>query len=512
MRALKKENTEPENLAIGQVSKELRFLQRHSEYISEIDRILRELRLTLTLIRTVAKNSLHEEIGVTRHDMVIYFQGVFLNLVHQTKDRIVQLVHLITENEIPMKPTKEKDISVSQLLKNKKETLEKIGIYSEIADWDQDNSVGAIPVALRKRTDYHHRISSLRYNSDYLNLGFTEIASTPQFQESLSDYGKKRVEKMKQDSTKNLLSDAENKAEHTLKTIENNIETISGKLIKYFDIPVDQQEVANIVNENSQMDDSFKVKNFSSFHKIPEYHKKKLEQFISEVKNKFAEIIKTIYLVGSLGRDDYEETFSDINIYVVFEDAKYSRDNMELVLNAIPYGQELDLRMFNTTHFLAPTAKKYRFIVKADGLLLLGEDLLAQERLPNAGLLTSFILNEDIIDDLNRALKWIENNPEATPMAISKKSRKTAKRIIDFLYGIVMSNKPQYTSSRNERVAKMKEAHPENEETIDTIVGVSKYGVGEVESYKNLIEGFRHIAEKNIDKMSKVKKALEETV
>lgn len=44
-RSLQKENSEPENIAIGQISKELRFLQRQSEYASEIERVLKELRL-----------------------------------------------------------------------------------------------------------------------------------------------------------------------------------------------------------------------------------------------------------------------------------------------------------------------------------------------------------------------------------------------------------------------------------------------------------------------------------
>ena len=169
MRSLKKENGEPENIAVGQVSKELRFLQRQSEYIAEIERILRELRLTIKIIQKILRGTLNEETGSSKHDLIIYFQGIFLSLVHQAKDRMLQLVHLMTETAIPKKPTIENDITIASLLKNKADSINKIGIRDAIEEWGQENQNRKIAGALRKRSQYHHRISGLRDNNDYLN-------------------------------------------------------------------------------------------------------------------------------------------------------------------------------------------------------------------------------------------------------------------------------------------------------------------------------------------------------
>ena len=50
-RSLQEENKEPENITIGQVSKKLRFFQRQSEYVSEIER--RTIPLLLLEIKII---------------------------------------------------------------------------------------------------------------------------------------------------------------------------------------------------------------------------------------------------------------------------------------------------------------------------------------------------------------------------------------------------------------------------------------------------------------------------
>src|SRR3989344_476409 len=103
----------------------------------------------------------------------------------------------------------------------------------------------------------------------------------------------------------------------------------------------------------------------------------------------------------------------------------------------------------------------------------------------------------------------MNENPRATPLDISKKSRRLAKRFIDFIYGVVMSNKPQYTSSRAERVERINEMYPENQTMLETLMGVSRYGVGEFASFKNMVEGFRSKAEMNLKKMQEVRTHIE---
>jgi len=171
----------------------------------------------------------------------------------------------------------------------------------------------------------------------------------------------------------------------------------------------------------------------------------------------------------------------------------------------------LSLRVFSKKEFFSEKSKKFRVIAKADGILLYGTDLLKDEKLPKAGLLLALILSDNILEILDTAKKWIEENMLASPIEISKKSKRLVKRLIDFIYGVVMANKPQYTASRKERVEKILEMYPENKHMIETLLNVSRYGVGESESFKNIVEGFRSKAEVNLKKMQNVKNHIEKT-
>jgi len=495
-RSIKKENSEPENIASGQVSKELRFLQRQSQYVTEIERVLKELQLTVSLIGECRVCVVSGR--TSRQDLLAYYQGVFLTLVHQMKDKIMQLVHLMTEEIIPEKPSVEKDISVSDLLQRKIKKIQDIRIEEEIKQWEQENPTSKIAVVLRKRTHYHHRVSGLKYDDDFLKLNFTDIVSQPDFQQNLTIYRKERIEKIRIESMERLFSGASSKAEDTLKEIEENIEKISNALVTHFNLPISQEELEKIINNQNKMLESFDIVNRNSVDKIPEPFKKIIDASVKKTCEKYKDQISAIYLVGSLGRGEYEEGYSDINLYIVF--------NVDDVPAEISKEEdEFNLKVFTEARFMSEQATKYRVIAKADGILLYGTDLTKNEKLPKAGLLLALILNDDILETLNVAEKWMEENPTASPLEISKKSRRLAKRIIDFIYGVIMSNKPQYTASRKERVEKINEMYPENRDMTETLMGISRYGVGEFESFKNTIEGFRPKAEENLKRMQDVK-------
>lgn len=511
MRSIQQENSEPENIAIGQVSKKLRYLQRHSQYVSEIERVLKELRLTVSLIAEAKQSKINESLGVSKQEVLVYYQGIFLTLVHQIKDKVVQLLNLMTEEGIPDKPTEEKDVSVSVLLRNKEEVIRKIGIEAEVREWEQENPTSKIAVALRKRTPYHHRVSGLQRNPDFLNLGFTDLAIHPEFQEKLSEYGKQQIEKMRAESTARLFADAETKAKNTLVAIEENIEKVSLALVHYFKLPVAEEEATQIIDGYTKMLEGFDVNNVSSLEKVSEHHKRFLETFITDVDKELPGVIEAVYLVGSLSRGEYEEDYSDVNLYIILSGDKLPEEIVEVekVQKLTPHSRNLDIKFFSKRGFQSEKSRKYRMIVQADGVLLYGTDLVRGEKMPNAGLFMSLTLNEDILNVIDEAEKWMQENPDATALEISRRSRKIAKRILDFFYGVVVSNKPQYTSSRAERIVRMNEMYPQNRETIETLVGVSRYGVGELESFKNLLEGFRPKAEKILAHMLEVKKGID---
>lgn len=498
-RSVQKENSEPENIAIDQVSKELRFLQRQSQYVTEIERVLKELRLTVLLIKGCRTVELPT--GVLRQELLAYYQGNFLTLVHQMKDKVLQIVHLITETTIPEKPSIEKDISISDLLQKKQKALQEIGIEEDIKQWEQENPTSGIAVALRKRTHHHHRVSGLRYDKDFLNLGFTDIATQPSFQESLSNYGKEHIEKIRLESTERLFSGALTKTEDTLKAIEENIEHISDALVVHFKLPISQEEAREIIIKQTEMLSSFEVVNRCSIDKVPEPHKSILNDLVAKMRENYKDQIVAVYLVGSLGRGEYEEGYSDMNLYVIL-------NAEEQVGSALREDFIFSMRVFTQKQFLSEESGKYRIIAKADGILLDGSDLVKDEKLPKAGLMLALILNDDIIETLDKAKKWMAENPTATEMQISRKSRRLAKRLIDFMYAVAMANKPQYTASRKERVESILQAFPDKK-VVDTLMGVSRYGVGEFTSFEAMIEGFRPRAEMNLKKMQDVRDHIE---
>jgi predicted nucleotidyltransferase len=425
---------------------------------------------------------------------------VFFALVHQIKDKLIQLIHLITEEIVPEKPAIERDISVSNLLRRKTKQLQKMKIENDIEQWKQDNKNSKIAVVLRKRTQHHHRISRLKYDKDYLNLGLTNIATQPSFRDQLSDYGKEQMDKMKIESTERLFSSAILKSEDAMNEIEGNIDRIAAALVACFKLPTSQEESADIINEHSKMLRSFNVKNRCSIDKVIKPYKSMLDELVSKVQIEYKEVV-AIYLVGSLGRGEYEEGYSDVNVYIILNSGnkKAQTGKKDFMFN---------LRIFSKAWFMADSSKKYRIIAKADGLLLFGKDLVKNEK-PKASLLLALTLNEDILDVIDEAIRWMNENPHATQLNISKKSRCLAKRFIDFIYGVVMSNKPQYTSNRAERIERINEMYPENKQMLETLMGISRYGVKGFESLKNMIEGFRPKAEINLKKMQEVRTSIE---
>lgn len=499
LRSFQKENGEPENVVLGQISKELGFLQRQSQYAGEIERVLKELSLTVTLIKGCQTVVVPE--GTTRQELLAYYQGNFFTLVHQMKDKVLHLVNLMTETVIPEEPSMEKkDISVTDLFKNKELILDTIGIKDAIKEWEQDNPTSWIAVVLRKRSHHHHKISGLKYDKDYLNLGFTDIATQENVQVSLSEYSKEQIEKMRLESSERLFSSALSKAESTFKKIEENIEVVSNALVTHFKLPISQDEISKIITEHGEMLGSFEIKNKCSIDKVEEPHKTILDGLVEKMKKEYGDKVVAVYLVGSLPRGEYEEGYSDINLYVVL--------NVDENNQHLKDGSWFNLRVLSQNFFLSEAGHKFRIIAKADGVLLYGTDLVADEKLPKAGLFLALILFGDILEILDEAKAWMEANPNASQDQISKKSRKLAKRIIDFIYGVAMSNKPQFTASREERVEKILESFPDKN-VIDTLMGMTRYGVGEFESFKNTFEGIRPNAEENLKKMTDVKIALE---
>lgn len=203
-------------------------------------------------------------------------------------------------------------------------------------------------------------------------------------------------------------------------------------------------------------------------------------------------------MVGSTARNEYVEGISDINLYVLVDD-KID----EKVLDQLNLDAKFNIKLLTKETFLSQRARKDRFICHADGILILGNDLIGEERFPRPSLELALLLNGDFQNELNEWERWIREHPSASPIEISKKARSIAKRMLDFLYGVAIANKPSFSSSRNERVETIKRVFPgeKNIQVLGVLDGIISGRVGRLKDLDNMIEGFKPQALENLAKM-----------
>ena len=151
---------EPENYVLERISHQALFLQKRSRYAQEVDRVIDELRITVSLMEHIPGKFQVQDLSAKEENLLLYFQGIFFDLIHQVKDKLLQLVYLLTFDTVPDTPYEEKDVTLSDLLRRRHETLKAYDLEHLLRVWSQDSSSG-IGVVLRKRTIYHHGVSSL---------------------------------------------------------------------------------------------------------------------------------------------------------------------------------------------------------------------------------------------------------------------------------------------------------------------------------------------------------------
>jgi len=483
---------EPENYVLERISHGALFLRRRSQYAQEINRVIQELRITLSLMEHIPSTFQVQNLSAKEEDLLLYFQGIFFDLIHQLKDKLLQLVYLLTFETIPDTLYEEKDISLSDLLRRRRDKLKEYDLEHLLQLWSQDSTSG-IGVVLRKRTIYHHRLSSLPLADLFQKVQFAGLLRQPHLESYLSDYGKEQMEKLEKESRESLKLDVLQKATKTLAEVEDNLNSISKVFVTKMDLGAPQEKIEATLSAFIQMLTSLRIKNASSLQKIPPNLQSKFQEGIDRIKAAFSDHLVSIYLVGSLGRGDYIDGISDINIYVMASGDFTPKLHVD---------KEFSVLQFTPEDFLSEAGTKHRFICWADGLLIAGKDLIGTEEFPKPGLELALLLNDDFVEDVQAWEQWIRDNPDASTTEISEKSRIMAKRMLDFVYGVAIANKPTFTSNRKERVERINEMFPgKNERVIRTLLRIIQYGVGRLEDLRNMIEGFKPKAFENLKKM-----------
>ena len=146
---------------------------------------------------------------------MLYFQGIFFDLIHQLKDKLLQLVYRLTFDALPDTSFQDKDVSLADLLRWRHERLRAYDLEPLLQIWSQESTSG-IGVVLRKRTVYHHRISSLPLADLFQKAQFAGLMRQPHLESYLTDYGKEQMEKLETESRASLKFNILQKASKTL--------------------------------------------------------------------------------------------------------------------------------------------------------------------------------------------------------------------------------------------------------------------------------------------------------
>ena len=164
----KQEMAEPKNVVINRKSFEHDIIQKRHSYSVDLEQVLNELKMTRDFIIGIDRSQQNKNKYVPE-EIINYYTGIFLNHVHQIKDKLFQLVYLMIADKPFNKIYKEKKIKVAKFVRDNKDILKIMGIDEHLIEWQEENNT-AISVALRKRTRHHHYLSPLTFNMVYQNI------------------------------------------------------------------------------------------------------------------------------------------------------------------------------------------------------------------------------------------------------------------------------------------------------------------------------------------------------
>lgn len=492
---IQKEMDEPGYTPIDRITRNRWVVQRRQEYCSDIERVLDEAKLTIHLQLEVQKEIKVREKMYQPEEIISYYNGVFLEQVHQLKDKLFRMVSfLLLEPETAQENQKKdpKKLDYKPFLDKNKEILTKAGIFELLSQWGSGN----LAKALDKRTSHHHRVSTLRLNSDFQNIKMSRMMLNPLTSNQLSEYGKKRMAEIGEESYKKWRKELVDKQQEIIDEIEQNIEQISEKLITNFKVPATPIESAPIINRYMEFLASMDIHNETSMGKIPTDLKPLIDGFLEIAEKEIGGTLHlpySVYLVGSCARGEFIPGSSDINLYFIVDadtNTNLSKSNPLLTLTFLSKKQ-----------FLSDAHKKDRFICWSDGVLIHGEGYKMDKKdFPKPGTLLCLLLNRGFIGKLEQIRKEVTSLTKPDAVTLRQYSLKMVKIMLDFDFGVAMANRPFYTASRKGKIAYTKESWPKERRTT-TFEQIYYKGIIRQSDFPMIIDTFLENAKKNYQKL-----------
>ncbi|MCJ7805006.1 nucleotidyltransferase domain-containing protein, partial [Patescibacteria group bacterium] len=309
---------EPEYEAMDRMTKKHGVIQKRYQYAQDLDRAIKEAELTSTLLsNTNSQVNLGKKI-FDPEEIVSYYDGIFLDYVHQIKDKVLRLIWWMLQDENSKTILSEPEHIRLRSFRQYESELKSIGIHDNLNEWNQESSTG-ISIALKKRLQHHHFISNLQLNSDFQKIRMSKTMLSPTSITGLSEYGKTRMKQIGDESYEKWKSEIVRKHKDTLDSIENNINQIAEKIISHFKIPIEPEKQAEVVNKYLEVQKRFDIENKTAISKITPEIQEVINEFVKFNKEFFKEKLISIYLVGSVPRNEFVPGSSDINLIIIVD-------------------------------------------------------------------------------------------------------------------------------------------------------------------------------------------------
>src|SRR3989338_2744178 len=487
---------EPEYEAMGRITKKHKVFQTRWQYANDLERAIKELELTsIFLLETNQSISAHGK-QFDSEEIISYYEGIFLDCVHQIKDKLFRLVWWMLQDEDSKTHPNEPDNIKIKSFKPYEALLKYIGVLDLLKEWNQDANSG-IAVALKKRTHHHHFVSKLQLDTDYQKIRMSKIA----FSGMLSEYGKTRVQQISNESYVKWKALIVDKQEQTQKLVLQNINGISKELIKHFKIPTDVSKYAEVIDKYVETQKRFDIENKTDQSKIKPEIKKITDEFIKFNSEFFKEKLISIYLTGSVPRGEFVPGASDINLIIIVNFNTYGT----LPPKVNPF---IDVYIFGEQEFLSKQNKKWRFICWSDGLPIYGKEYdFDKKEFPKPGTLLTLLLNRGFIEKLEEIKNQVSRLENPNKQILRYFSLKAVKIMLDFQFGVAMANRPFYTSNRAEKIRYIKQ-FPNIHKQINTFESIYKNGIIHSQDFSMIIDTFLENARRNYKKIIEIEEEI----
>jgi len=444
---------EPEYEVINSFTDKSSALSKMHQYSSDMEKIIREMDYAYNLIDNLPEEKYLEKLRIAPEDYILYHKGYFLELVHQMKDKVFNLIDAFSKINEKKYEEKKTNVKIGDIIKRDKISNHQ-DLIKLINEWGE-NAHNPISLLLKKRTKNHHSRSDLHLAPSYQDIKVSRLFEDAQKKQTiLSDYGVEQMKIRKEKGFNEWHKDSKEMMLNTKNYIRQNIELISKQLTCIFNLQtLQRKKEIRIVLQEYNRPSAKEICNNTSQDKLSKSGvfyiiTQAVEIILKELLGK--ELI-SYYIIGSVARGQPKLGISDLNLVVVTKNIIPGL--LEVIQEPLIDAQlknfskilfYIDIKVLSKKQFFSIDSFKTAFSCKYDGFLFTGEDLLVQKKFPRPGLGLAYVLNKDFKNEIEKTRRILKAEKELRNDMLMRLVRKTAKDSLRMLFGEVMANHTLY--------------------------------------------------------------------